>query len=119
MENALMRGEIIWWYGNEEYFVTPVSGFVSENMVQFTTEPNKDDGDAKEGYRVNLIRKEIGTVYEGHYTAIGNDSVNGRVECEVYKSIEGSEKFVLHGNWYQKGQYYWFARFKSLNFPNQ
>jgi hypothetical protein len=118
MDKNIMKGEIIWWLGDTEYLTSKVEGIVSETLIRFTTMPSKYDQDAKDGYQVNLLRGEIGTVYQGGYTAIGKENITGLVECETYKSIEGSLKYVLHGKWYQNGQYFWFARFYSVNYPD-
>lgn len=112
MASQTMRGEMIWYGGELETIIMRVRGEVTENLVQFTIDPTEDYW----GYEVSLSRKETGTIYEGSY--VSSDGRNGSVDCEVFKSIEGADKYVLHGKWFEERQYFWFARFFPLIFPD-
>ncbi|SFW91212.1 hypothetical protein [Chitinophaga sancti] len=109
-----LKGEIIWYGGaNDAIFIGRLSGFIDDNLIKLTIEPN----DEYSGYDVTLNRREIGTLYDGTYKETGSLNNVGSVGCEVFKSREGREKFILSGNWYENENYFWYAKLSFKKFP--
>ncbi len=90
---------------------------VDENMVKFDMVQYVSD-DEELCYSINLIRKDVGTLYSGEAKLKSFPDHIAEIKCQVYKNIEGKD-YAIIGNWDEieddennKGYYTFIARIR-------